>query len=143
MNELLHVSPGTATPLALINDTAGAVTLIIDQRLKNSNQLNFHPMTHTESIGLSWGSFVRFCLACNHTLTTAELQTGPIGSRSSTATRGTQHFTTSREVATTSNCNLADRIHLLRGTACMTSYFVTGDENRGGFIVVVCRSRYA
>lgn len=53
MADLLRVVPGTATPLALFHDEMNAVTLVIDHTLEGAEQLNFHPMTHTESIGLS------------------------------------------------------------------------------------------
>lgn len=66
MADKLHVSPGTATPLALVNDTDATVTLVVDRRLADDPQLNFHPMTHTESIGLSWAEFVIFADSCNH-----------------------------------------------------------------------------
>jgi Ala-tRNA(Pro) deacylase len=58
--ETLHVGPGTLTPLALINDTEGRVTLVVDKELDGAEQVNFHPMTHTESIGLSWADFAAF-----------------------------------------------------------------------------------
>jgi Ala-tRNA(Pro) deacylase len=53
MAELLHVHPGTATPLGLMNDTENAVILVVDEALLGAEQFNFHPMTHTESIGLT------------------------------------------------------------------------------------------
>ncbi|WP_157962521.1 YbaK/EbsC family protein [Homoserinimonas sp. OAct 916] len=64
MIDLLHVTPGTATPLALFNDAAGAVTLVVDHALEGVEQLNFHPMIHTESIGLTWEQFTTFASAC-------------------------------------------------------------------------------
>ncbi|WP_426183458.1 prolyl-tRNA synthetase associated domain-containing protein [Microbacterium sp. TWP3-1-2b2] len=67
MTERLHVTPGTATPLALFNDTQQAITLIVDERLQDHEQVNFHPMTHTESIGLTWTDFTTFAAASGHT----------------------------------------------------------------------------
>jgi len=64
MMDLLHVTPGTATPLALFNDTARSVTLVVDHALKGAEQLNFHPMIHTESIGLTREQFTTFAAAC-------------------------------------------------------------------------------
>ena len=63
--EHLHVGPGTLTPLALINDTEGRVTLVIDKELDGAEQVNFHPMTHTESIGLTWHNFTAFVTSTN------------------------------------------------------------------------------
>jgi Ala-tRNA(Pro) deacylase len=67
MLERLHVTPGTATPLALHHDTEGTITLVVDARLDGATQVNFHPMTHTESIGLSWTDFTTFARASGHT----------------------------------------------------------------------------
>jgi Ala-tRNA(Pro) deacylase len=64
MAERLHVTPGTATPLGLINDTENTITLVVDDALADSDQLNFHPMTHNESIGLSWSQFSTFLATC-------------------------------------------------------------------------------
>lgn len=66
MAELLHVTPGTATPLALYNDTGRAVVLVVDRSLVDADQVNFHPMIHTESIGLTWAQFTTFARACGH-----------------------------------------------------------------------------
>jgi Ala-tRNA(Pro) deacylase len=60
MAERLGVEPGTATPLALMNDTDNTVTLVVDHALAGAEQLNFHPMSHTESIGLTWPQFRAF-----------------------------------------------------------------------------------
>jgi Ala-tRNA(Pro) deacylase len=68
MVDLLHVTPGTATPLALFNDTARSVTLVVDHALEGAEQLNFHPMIHTESIGLTWAQFTTFASACGRAL---------------------------------------------------------------------------
>ena len=67
--DLLHVPAGTATPLALFNDTDHAISLVVDEQLREATQLNFHPMVHTESIGLRWRDFLRFADATGHTPT--------------------------------------------------------------------------
>lgn len=73
MAERLKVKPGAATPLALLNDSDNAITLIVDAALDGAEQLNFHPMTHTESIGLSWEQFLLFLHSCDHAPTVVEL----------------------------------------------------------------------
>ena len=65
MAELLHVHPGTASPLGLMNDADNAITLVVDEALLGAEQLNFHPMTHTESIGLTWPEFRAFVASCD------------------------------------------------------------------------------
>lgn len=73
MVERLHVTPGTATPLALHHDDDGAITLVVDQRLEGADQVNFHPMIHTESIGLTWSDFLAFARTTGHEPVLAEL----------------------------------------------------------------------
>lgn len=63
---LLDVEPGTVTPLALLNDTAGAVTFVIEKDLLDAEQVNFHPMIQTESIGLSPAQLAAFLDSCAH-----------------------------------------------------------------------------
>jgi Ala-tRNA(Pro) deacylase len=60
MAERLRVTPGAATPLGLLNDTENTITLVVDDALADAEQLNFHPMNHNESIGLSWSQFSTF-----------------------------------------------------------------------------------
>jgi Ala-tRNA(Pro) deacylase len=67
MSGLLGVSPGTVTPLALMNDAANRVTFVIEETLLSAEQLNFHPMTQTESIGLTPDQLTRFLAQCDHT----------------------------------------------------------------------------
>jgi Ala-tRNA(Pro) deacylase len=40
------------------------ITLVVDDALADAEQLNFHPMTHDESIGLSWRQFNAFLASC-------------------------------------------------------------------------------
>jgi len=75
--EHLHVGPGTLTPLALFNDTDGRVTLVADQALEGAEQVNFHPMTHTESIGLSWTDFTSFLVSTGHEPVVVRLEADP------------------------------------------------------------------
>lgn len=64
MQDVLHVTPGTATPLSLVNDTDQLVTLVIDKALDAATQLNFHPMVQAESIGLTPEQFATFISSC-------------------------------------------------------------------------------
>jgi Ala-tRNA(Pro) deacylase len=66
MVERLHVTPGTSTPLALHHDTDQTITLVVDERLNGAEQVNFHPMMHTESIGLTWADFLTFAGQSGH-----------------------------------------------------------------------------
>jgi Ala-tRNA(Pro) deacylase len=48
---LLDVEPGTVTPLALLNDTDGAITFIIEEDLLEAEQMNFHPSSRLKASG--------------------------------------------------------------------------------------------
>ena len=64
MREVLDVLPGTLTPFALINDLDGAVTVVIDADLLRVDQLNFHPLVHTESLGIAPRELIAFIASC-------------------------------------------------------------------------------
>lgn len=64
MAELLGVQPGALTPLGLINDTGGAVTAVVDASLLGAEQVNFHPLVNTESIGLRPADLLAFIRSC-------------------------------------------------------------------------------
>ena len=66
MQAVLGVNPGTLTPLAVINDTDHLVTVVLDETLTETNQVNFHPMIHTESIGLTPDQLRAFLEANSH-----------------------------------------------------------------------------
>lgn len=72
MVDLLGVGPGTLTPLALMNDTKNVVTLVLDSSLLHADQINFHPMAHTESIGITPVQLTKFLEACQHLPLTIE-----------------------------------------------------------------------
>ena len=73
MRRVLGVDPGTLTPLAAINDTSYEVTVVLDQTLFDADQINFHPMVHTESIGLTVEQLRVFLESCSHALVLAAL----------------------------------------------------------------------
>jgi Ala-tRNA(Pro) deacylase len=64
MQALLGVQPGTLTPLGLLQDAEGVVTVVIDASLMGDAQLNFHPLRQTESLGLAPGELVAFVRSC-------------------------------------------------------------------------------
>ncbi len=53
LRKILGVEPEALTPLALIHDGNHATTVVLDAKIMNDIQLNFHPLVNTESIGLS------------------------------------------------------------------------------------------
>lgn len=65
MEALLGVSPGALTPLGIINDTNGLVTVVIDAVLLDSEQINFHPLVQEESVGLAPADLLAFIRSCD------------------------------------------------------------------------------
>ncbi len=64
MRSVLGVDPGALTPFAIINDSDCLVTVVIDADLMGAEQLNFHPMVQTQSVGLSPADLSAFIKSC-------------------------------------------------------------------------------
>jgi len=59
MWKTLGVRPGSVTALGLINDTDRRVTFVLDQRLWDTDIVNFHPLTNTATTALDQAAFRR------------------------------------------------------------------------------------
>jgi Ala-tRNA(Pro) deacylase len=66
MRELLGVEPGSVTPFAAINDTAGRVTVVLDAAMMAHDVLNFHPLVNTGTTTISRDGLVKFLEATGH-----------------------------------------------------------------------------
>ena len=66
MGELLGVEPGSVTPFAAINDTAGRVTVVLDAAMMAHEVLNFHPLVNTGTTTVSRDGLLRFLQATGH-----------------------------------------------------------------------------
>ena len=66
LGELLGVVPGSVTPLAAINDTAGRVTVILDEALMRHESLNFHPLENTATTTIGSDDFLAFLRSTGH-----------------------------------------------------------------------------
>jgi Ala-tRNA(Pro) deacylase len=64
MRHVLGVEPGALTPLALINDARGLVTAVVDASLLSAEQVNFHPLVNTESVGMRPMDLLAFIESC-------------------------------------------------------------------------------
>jgi Ala-tRNA(Pro) deacylase len=64
--EALGVTPGSVTPLALINDTARVVTFILDERLARHDLVNVHPLRNTATTTLAMRDFLVFLERTGH-----------------------------------------------------------------------------
>lgn len=64
---LLRVHPGSVSPLGLLFDTQGEVTLLVDEALAQEPRLLFHPCDNRFTVALSGADFFgRFLPACGH-----------------------------------------------------------------------------
>jgi Ala-tRNA(Pro) deacylase len=66
MGELLGVVPGSVTPFAAINDTAGEVTVVLDRAMLDHDVLNFHPLVNTMTTSISKADLMKFLTATGH-----------------------------------------------------------------------------
>jgi Ala-tRNA(Pro) deacylase len=62
----LGVIPGAVTPFAIINDKGGHVSVVLDQRLRAVETLNFHPLDNAMTTNIGADDFVRFLRAGDH-----------------------------------------------------------------------------
>ena len=56
----LGLTPGAVSPFGLINDPEHKVVLVLDEELKKSDLLNFHPNDNTKTITLSYQDFEKY-----------------------------------------------------------------------------------
>ena len=73
--DLLGVKPGSVSPFALLNDTESSIDFYLEEKLYNSNFINFHPLTNTATITMKCSTFIEFMIENNkkiHIFSTAE-----------------------------------------------------------------------
>jgi Ala-tRNA(Pro) deacylase len=63
MEEVLGVTPGSVTALALINDVERRVTFVLDAALARADHVNFHPLENTATTTLTRAGFHAFLAA--------------------------------------------------------------------------------
>jgi Ala-tRNA(Pro) deacylase len=56
----MGLTPGSVSPFGLINDQTQIVRVIVDQDLKKSERLIFHPNINTASVSIAFEDFARF-----------------------------------------------------------------------------------
>lgn len=66
MGELLGVTPGSVTPFAVINDSGGRVTVVLDSALMTHAVLSFHPLVNTATTTISRDGLLRFLESSGH-----------------------------------------------------------------------------
>lgn len=74
--EVLGVTPGSVTVLALANDHDRRVSIVVDERLMDFDVVNCHPLTNTATTSLARDDVLRFIRACGHEPRVLSLMTG-------------------------------------------------------------------
>ena len=64
--EVLGVTPGSVTPLAVVNDTAGSVKVVLDQGLLAHEWVNCHPLQNDATTTLRAADLVRYMVETGH-----------------------------------------------------------------------------
>lgn len=60
MKEVLSVTPGSATPFALLNDGQGRVQVVIETKFQESEECVFHPLDNRFSTVIRFADLLRF-----------------------------------------------------------------------------------
>jgi Ala-tRNA(Pro) deacylase len=60
------VSPGSVTPLALINACGAPITVVVDAALLDFAEVNCHPLENTATTRLATAHLLRFIQACGY-----------------------------------------------------------------------------
>ncbi len=66
LGERLGVAPGAVSPLALINDDAGEVRVVLDAEVMAADLVNFHPLTNDATTAITPAGLARFIAECGH-----------------------------------------------------------------------------
>ena len=66
LRETLGVEPGSVTPFAVMNDTAGRVTLVLDAGMLVLAPLNFHPLRNDRTTAVAAADLLAFARVTGH-----------------------------------------------------------------------------
>lgn len=66
LHEKLGVTPGSVTAFSVVNDHAGAVTMVLDANLMTGEEVNFHPLINTATLRVSRDDLLRFLRETGH-----------------------------------------------------------------------------
>ena len=64
--EYLGITPGAVSPLAIVNDRTGAVTVALDRGLLEEPPVNFHPLDNGMTTSIAPADLLRFLEAEGH-----------------------------------------------------------------------------
>jgi len=66
LRALLGVEPGSVTAFAVVNDTEGRVTMVLDANLMEHERVNFHPLINSMTTGVSREDLMTFLRDTGH-----------------------------------------------------------------------------
>ena len=62
----LGVAPGSVTPFAVMNDTDGVVTMVLDRGILDHDPVNAHPLHNAATAAIGRDDLLRFLGECGH-----------------------------------------------------------------------------
>ena len=66
MQRLLGITPGSVTPLAMINAPPGSVAVVLEKGLAAAGRINVHPLRNTGTLGLAGADVLRLLRHWGH-----------------------------------------------------------------------------
>ena len=75
MERLLGITPGSVTPLAMINAAPGSVTVVLEEGLADAERINVHPLRNTGTLGLAGHDVLRLLQTWGHSPVVAAIPT--------------------------------------------------------------------
>jgi Ala-tRNA(Pro) deacylase len=75
MERLLGITPGSVTPLAMINAAHGSMTVVLEEGLAAAERINVHPLRNTGTLGLAGADVLRLLRHWGHAPLVAEIPT--------------------------------------------------------------------
>ncbi|VAV95491.1 FIG042921: similarity to aminoacyl-tRNA editing enzymes YbaK, ProX [hydrothermal vent metagenome] len=71
--ETMGISPGSVTPFAVINDHDAVVNVILEQKMMQNGQLNYHPLKNDATTTIATDDLVAFIKSCGHRVQIVDL----------------------------------------------------------------------
>mmetsp|Transcript_23254 Transcript_23254/g.32572 ORF Transcript_23254/g.32572 Transcript_23254/m.32572 type:complete len:731 (+) Transcript_23254:72-2264(+) len=78
LDECLGCKPGTVGPLAIVNDTEGKVTQVLDQKLLDFEKIHSHPLQNDASVVLTPADLQSYLAKVGHEPTVLEFGDAPL-----------------------------------------------------------------
>ncbi len=73
LSRYLNTTPGSVSPLGLVNDTENHVKVFLDKNLRQTNLISFHPNNNRASLSLLFSDFERYLEATGNAFEFTEL----------------------------------------------------------------------